>query len=158
MQHRKKHVPIIIGLLALLLVILLLIGIGIGAVWIPPGEVLSLIKSGLNASSSGYSGQMLSHYIIIWSIRFPRVLLGAMVGICLSVAGAIFQGLFRNPMADPYVIGVSSGAALGAVAAILLLGNLGIRYSYSIPAFAFVCAILTILLVYNLARTGGKYR
>ncbi|MGI6468098.1 MAG: iron chelate uptake ABC transporter family permease subunit [Syntrophomonadaceae bacterium] len=156
MQHRKKHVPIIIGLLALLLVILLLIGIGIGAVWIPPGEVLSLIKSGLNASSSGYSGQMLSHYIIIWSIRFPRVLLGAMVGICLSVAGAIFQGLFRNPMADPYVIGVSSGAALGAVAAILLLGNLGIRYSYSIPAFAFVCAILTILLVYNLARTGGK--
>ena len=112
MQHRKKHVPIIIGLLALLLVILLLIGIGIGAVWIPPGEVLSLIKSGLNASSSGYSGQMLSHYIIIWSIRFPRVLKGAKVGFCLYVPGAIFQGLYRNPMADPYVIGGSSCAAL----------------------------------------------
>ncbi|HCF51465.1 MAG TPA: iron ABC transporter [Syntrophomonas sp.] len=155
MQH-KKPISIIIGLLALSLIILMLIGIGIGAVWIPPAEVLSLINGHLNGSSSSYSGQMQSHDIIIWSIRFPRVLLGAMVGVCLSVAGAIFQGLFRNPMADPYVIGVSSGAALGAVAAILLLGSLGLKYSYSIPAFAFVCAVLTILLVYSLARTGGK--
>lgn len=143
-------------ILTLVLVLLVIIGIGIGAVWIPPQEVVALLKGHLDGSSASYTGKMLSHDIIIWSIRLPRVLLGAMVGIGLSVAGAIFQGLFRNPMADPYVIGVSSGAALGAVSAILLLGSSGLKYTYGIPVFAFICAVLTIFLVYNLARTGGK--
>lgn len=156
MRRNTKRVSVIMSVLALVLIILVIVGIGIGAVWIPPSEVLSLINGHLNGSSVNYDGQTLSHDIIIWSIRFPRVLLGAMVGVSLSVAGAIFQGLFRNPMADPYVIGVSSGAALGAVAAILLLGSAGLKYSYSIPAFAFICAVLTIFLVYSLARTGGK--
>ncbi len=156
MQLVNKPVSLIMFFLSLLLLLLVILGIGIGAVWIPPLEVLSLAGGHLDGSSAAYQGQMLSHDIIIWSIRLPRVLLGAMVGTSLSVAGAIFQGLFRNPMADPYVIGVSSGSALGAVAAILLLGSTGLRYSYSIPAFAFVCAILTIFLVYSLARTGGK--
>ena len=57
---------------------------------------------------------------IIWNLRLPRVLLGAIIGASLSVAGAAFQGMFKNPMADPYVIGISSGAALGAALAIVL--------------------------------------
>lgn len=156
MQRNTKRVSVIMGVLALFLLMLIIVGIGIGAVWIPPAEVLSLLNGHLTGDSTNFGGKMLSHDIIIWSIRLPRVLLGAMVGVSLSVAGAIFQGLFRNPMADPYVIGVSSGAALGAVAAILLLGSAGLKYGYSIPAFAFICAVLTIFLVYSLARTGGK--
>ncbi len=155
-SHKKWDIPIIVLTMTLALVVLSIISVGIGAVWIPPQEVLALLKGHLDGSSAAYTGKVLSHDIIIWSIRLPRVILGAMVGVGLSVAGAIFQGLFRNPMADPYVIGVSSGAALGAVVAILLLGSRSFQYTYGIPAFAFVCAVLTILLVYNLARTGGK--
>ncbi len=65
-----------------------------------------------------------SYKTIIWDIRLPRVLLGVLVGASLSMAGAAFQGMFKNPMADPYVIGISSGAALGASIAIILKINI----------------------------------
>jgi len=89
-------------------------------------------------------------------MRLPRVVIVAMVGAGLALAGATFQGLFRNPMADPYVIGVSSGASLGAVCSMLFQSVLNIPLHYGIPVFAFSFAIITILLVYNLARVGGK--
>lgn len=91
---------------------------------------------------------------ILLQIRVPRVLLAAAVGSSLAVAGTVFQGLFRNPMADPYVIGISSGAALGAVFAMLggfsiVLGGFG-----AVPLFAFAGGIATIMLVYSMARVG----
>ncbi len=90
---------------------------------------------------------------IIYDIRLPRIFLCIIVGAGLAVAGAIFQGLLRNPLADPFIIGTSSGAGLGAVIAIFLgvsLSNLGI------PLFAFLFALLSIILVYNIAGTQGK--
>jgi iron complex transport system permease protein len=93
---------------------------------------------------------------IILAIRLPRVLMGCVVGASLSLAGAILQGIFRNPMADPYVIGVSSGAALGASLAIVFGAGFTLFGMAAISAMAFVMAMASIMIVYNLSRMGGK--
>lgn len=93
---------------------------------------------------------------IILQIRLPRVLLAALVGLGLAISGAVMQGLFRNPMADPYIIGISSGAALGAALSITLGGLWGLGGFYSTPVMAFLGAIGASLLVYNIARVGGR--
>jgi len=97
-----------------------------------------------------------SSVTIIWNIRLPRVLLGALVGASLSIAGAAFQGMFKNPMADPYVIGISSGAALGATIAIVLKVNFILLGFSGISLFAFIGALATVLIVYNIARIKNK--
>jgi len=97
-----------------------------------------------------------SHRTIIWNIRLPRVILGVLVGASLSMAGAAFQGMFKNPMADPYIIGISSGAALGATIAIILKLDYRIYNISTISVFAFLGALLTVFLVYNIARIGGS--
>ncbi|NMA67773.1 MAG: iron chelate uptake ABC transporter family permease subunit, partial [Clostridiaceae bacterium] len=93
---------------------------------------------------------------ILLQLRLPRVVLAGAVGASLAVAGAVFQGLFRNPMADSYVIGISSGAALGAVAAMLVglpaaWGGIG-----AVPLFAFAGGTATLILVYQMARVGKE--
>ncbi|SES88006.1 FecCD family ABC transporter permease [Anaerobranca gottschalkii] len=94
--------------------------------------------------------------IIIWKIRLPRIFLAGLVGMGLSVVGATFQGMFKNPMAEPYVLGISSGAALGATIGIILgLENYGTGIGL-INIFAFIGAISTVTLVYNVARIGFK--
>ena len=93
---------------------------------------------------------------IIWQIRLPRIILAAFVGMGLSVSGAAFQGMFKNPMAYPYVLGISSGAALGAAIAMIFglgIGAIGIG---GVTLFAFIGAILTVSLVYLIAKTGTK--
>lgn len=91
---------------------------------------------------------------IILQMRLPRVTLGFLVGASLSVAGASFQGLLRNPLADPYTIGVSSGAALGATIALFLQTTLGFTFQPGIPFFAFLGASIALFFIYNLARVG----
>lgn len=97
-----------------------------------------------------------THQTIIWSIRLPRVLLGVLVGASLSIAGAAFQGMFKNPMADPFVIGISSGAALGAAIAIILRVSIPIIGVSAISIFAFVGALITVFTVYNISRIKDK--
>lgn len=94
---------------------------------------------------------------IVFQVRLPRVLLGGLVGMSLALTGGCFQGLFKNPMADPYIIGVSSGASLGAAFAIVF----GLRMTlfggnWAVIVFAFLGALLTVYLVYNIARVGGR--
>lgn len=93
---------------------------------------------------------------IIFQIRLPRVIGGVMVGAALATAGVLFQGLLRNPMADPYIIGTSAGAALGATIAMILPINLAFLGFGLVPVAAFCGALVTVILVYNLARVGGK--
>ncbi len=93
---------------------------------------------------------------IIFQIRLLRVVGGALTGAALATAGVLFQGLLRNPLADPYIIGTSAGAALGATIAMALPLNFAFMAFGLVPAAAFVSALLTVYLVYNLARTGGK--
>lgn len=93
---------------------------------------------------------------IIWNLRLPRVLLGGIIGASLSVAGAAFQGMFKNPMADPYVLGISSGAALGATLAIVFKIDVSFFSISSITIFAFIGALLAVFTVYNIARVKNK--
>ncbi|MCL6450639.1 MAG: iron chelate uptake ABC transporter family permease subunit [Acetobacteraceae bacterium] len=92
---------------------------------------------------------------IVWEIRLPRVTQGAAVGAALGLAGAALQGMFRNPMADPYVLGISSGAALGAALAMIV--GLQVRFLglTAVPLLALLGALASICLVYHLARSGG---
>ncbi|UCB43185.1 MAG: iron chelate uptake ABC transporter family permease subunit [Dehalococcoidales bacterium] len=93
---------------------------------------------------------------IFFQIRLPRVIASALVGAALATAGVLFQGLLRNPMADPYIIGTSAGAALGATVAMVLPIELTLLGFGLVPLAAFVGALGTVFLVYNLARVGGK--
>jgi iron complex transport system permease protein len=115
------------------------------------GSKIPIIRRYIDISDIGKS-----HETIIWSIRLPRVLLGVLVGASLSMAGAAFQGIFKNPMADPYVIGISSGAALGASIAIILKINISFMNLSTISVFAFIGALVAVFTVYNIARIKNK--
>ncbi|KOS53483.1 FecCD family ABC transporter permease, partial [Rhodococcus rhodochrous] len=92
---------------------------------------------------------------ILWNIRMPRVALGALVGAMLAIAGATYQGVFRNPLADPYLLGVSSGAGLGATLAIALGGVLA---SVGVPVAAFAGGLVAVAATYALGRSVGGMR
>ncbi len=96
--------------------------------------------------------------IIIWDIRFPRIIMGALAGMALAVAGTIMQALFRNPMADPYILGLASGASVGASIAIIAGGTIGFLAGYILPVFAFGGSLLTIIIVYYISNIRGMVR
>lgn len=127
-----------------------------GAVKVPPHDVVAIA---FNHVGQYVGWQIDASYTqqqdaVVWSIRLPRILLGAMVGAALAVSGAALQGMFRNPLADPSLIGVSSGAALGAVLAVGL--GLSMLGRWTTPVFAFVGGMLFALLGYALARQNGR--
>uniref|UniRef100_UPI003BABAD1C FecCD family ABC transporter permease n=1 Tax=Stappia sp. TaxID=1870903 RepID=UPI003BABAD1C len=98
--------------------------------------------------------------VILWQVRLPRVLLGACVGAALAVSGALMQGLFRNPLADPGIVGVSAGAGLGAALMIVLGGTILAPFSafagfYALPFAAFIGALLTTFTLYRIGTRGG---
>lgn len=138
-KHGFKMTVIII--LALATVITFLISVSIGALKIPVNEVIRAIfieTEGLNRS-------------IIWKVRVPRTLVAGTVGVCLSLAGGILQGVMRNPLASPNIIGVSSGAGLAATITLVLLPD----YAYLLTPMAFVGAFLTTILIYFLSWKNG---
>lgn len=92
---------------------------------------------------------------IVWDLRLPRVLLAALVGAALALAGAALQGLVRNPLADPYILGVTSGASLGAVA--VMTAGVGVLAAVSVPVAAFACAVAALALVYGFAQRSGAF-
>ncbi len=94
---------------------------------------------------------------ILWEIRVPRVVLAALVGAMLAVAGATYQGVFRNPLADPYLLGVAAGAGLGATVAIADLPE-GLRGQRALPAAAFVGGVVAVLLTYGVGRSARRER
>jgi iron complex transport system permease protein len=138
--------------LALLLLAAVLVAVAFGAVWIPPLASLRLIVWKLHLAARP-RGIPESTALILFQLRLPRVLLAAIVGAALATAGTVFQALFRNPMADPAIIGVSSGAALGAIV-VLLLGAGGALDAMGVSAAAFAGALGTAFVVYRLARLG----
>lgn len=100
-----------------------------------------------------YGGLPLSERMILFSIRLPRIFLSLLVGGGLALSGAVLQGLFQNPLVDPYILGVSSGAAFGAVMAILSRVYFGL---FTVPLCAFLSALGTAFLVFHLARVGRR--
>jgi iron complex transport system permease protein len=140
-------------LISLLLVcVVIVVSIGVGSVFISPKEIFLILKSSLLHTELPKEIQPLA--TILLKLRLPRTALILMTGAALSGSGAAYQGLFKNPLADPYLIGISSGAGLGAVIAI------GINWPYStlglfaVPITAFAGAITTVLIVYTLAKVG----
>lgn len=129
-----------------------LISLSLGPVDIPVEHVAAIVLSfvGLDVAEVGRTEQL-----VIEQIRLPRILVGAFVGMALAVAGATMQGLFRNPMADPGIIGVSAGGALGAVISIAT-GLTGLFF-LALPSFAFVGAVAATFLVYGIAAVGGHF-
>jgi iron complex transport system permease protein len=93
---------------------------------------------------------------IVILVRLPRIVCGALVGAALATSGAIFQGLFRNPMADPYTTSASSGASLGAALAIVLGLGVSVLGINTIPIFAFVGCMISVLTVYTISRVGSR--
>jgi iron complex transport system permease protein len=138
--------------LLLLLIGLALLSVGVGSVAIPPGETARIVWARLVGGASPADP---IHVGIIWNLRLPRIALGALVGAALSLAGVATQGLLLNPLADPYILGVSSGAALGAAVGIMT-GWEGALYGLGLPAAAFAGALATLALVMTLARAGGR--
>lgn len=138
--------------LVLALIGTLLLAVGIGAVTIPPDVVLAIIlsKVGLPFEAAVTQQQV----AVLWNIRLPRVILGAFVGAALAVSGALLQGIFRNPLADPGLIGVSSGAALGAV--FTIISGIAVFGIYTLPIAAFLAGAATTLLVYRLSHRSGR--
>jgi iron complex transport system permease protein len=137
--------PFVITLLALAL--MLLLSLAIGSVFIPPAELLRTISG---ASSSD------TFRTILWDIRLPRTALIALVGAALAGSGAAYQGLFRNPLADPYLIGVASGAGLGAIIAMSIKWPYTTLGLLAVPLAAFLTSLLTVYLVYTIAHIGGS--
>lgn len=155
LKQKKTQYMLLISLIGLL-VMAILWALTKGSVKIPISDVVEILKAFLTRQD--YGDLRASHVFIVTEVRMPRIILSALVGGILSVIGASFQAIFKNPMADPYVMGVSSGAAFGATLAIVLgLGSgLGIIGLSGISLMAFVGALSTVFIVYNLARHGQK--
>lgn len=154
----KRSQSLLLSLLVLLLVITIL-ALGIGAVQIPASQVLLILalQFGWPVANPPDAGQV----TVLMEIRAPRVALGMLVGAGLAMTGATIQGLFRNPLADPGLIGVSSGAALAAVSVIVLGATAfqGLSHTlgaYTLPLAAFIGSLLVTGLVYRLANVEGR--
>lgn len=133
------------------LIAALLLSAAIGAVSIPPLDVARILLSRILPITPDWSDTSAT---ILFDIRLPRTILVALTGAALSGSGAAYQGLFRNPLADPYLIGIASGAGLGAVIAMAIQWPSSVLTFAAVPLAAFVGALLTALLVYSLARVG----
>lgn len=124
-----------------------------GAVDVPAGAILGMLGHRLAGDSVTVTWPA-SWETVFFAIRLPRLVMAAVTGMVLGVSGASYQGLLRNPLADPYLIGVSSGAGLGATVAIVLLPDSYRQSGGTVALFAFAGGLLTTALIYNLARVG----
>jgi iron complex transport system permease protein len=150
----RGRMPILIGGGLVLLAIALVLGVALGTVSIAPGETLAILARRLLGLDVGVTWAPATE-TIVWDLRFPRVLTAMTVGAGLAIAGATFQGLLRNPLADPYVLGTASGAALGAAIAVVIPIRATILGFGLVHAFAFVGALAAVFTVYRLSRIGG---
>jgi iron complex transport system permease protein len=148
---------VIVGAVGVL-VVAVLFAVGNGTLEISPATTLSAVVKGLSGS------RLEGLESIVFEVRLPRVVMAALVGAVLALAGASMQGLFRNPLADPYLLGIASGASLGATVAILGLGGAAFQaagllsqsVNNTVPLFAFVGALGAVLLTLSLSRFGAR--
>src|SRR5215213_4174561 len=149
----RRPFALALGGLAVLLVVLVA-GVAAGSVMVPPGDIIAILARRLLGLDLGVTWTAAEETIVL-DLRLPRVLTAMTVGIGLSVAGATFQGVLRNPLADPYVLGTASGAALGAAVAVLLPARALILEFGLLHGLAFAGALAAVWLVYRLSRVGG---
>jgi iron complex transport system permease protein len=144
---RLNLIGITFGLSAVLLAVILL-SLSVGAIHISVRSIVAAILQQRPFTETQRT--------ILLAIRLPRVLASAIVGAALAISGLMFQGLFRNPMADPYIIGASGGAAVGACIGIIFLSQFSVVGISATALLAFVGAVITMAVVYSLARANGR--
>lgn len=152
----RVRLILILSIIALIGLIILSATIGVASISFMKAVRIMLCKIPLVGSLIPTNDIEPAQMIIVLNLRLPRIILAALVGAGLSVVGAALQGMFKNPMADPYVLGISSGASLGATIAIVA----GLEYTFLgvgiTTVFAFIGSISTIICVYTLARVGNR--
>ncbi len=139
--------------LSVILCIIIVISTGMGYISISPADVIKIITASVTGNDTFLTGMDELFPVVVMEVRLPRILTSAIVGGGLALAGCVFQGILLNPLADPYTLGVSAGAAFGASIALLL--NISFYGSYSILLFAFTGATATLLFVIYLSSSGG---
>lgn len=155
----KRKIGIWGGIGILLLFISIIISLSIGTAKLPLSHVWGIL-----AQQIPFIGDYVQSYWaesseqIILKVRLPRVILALLVGACLSLAGVGFQGVLRNPLADPYILGVSSGAAVGAAFIILFGLHTTIFGIWTLPIVAFITALISLMVVLRLANVQGQYK
>jgi len=144
--------PVVLPALFIVLALAALVAATIGAAGIPPGRIAAAL--GLISGDQAFIER---DRLVLWSIRLPRIALAIVVGALLAACGAVMQGLLRNPLADPALVGVSSGAALAAGAMIVIgdryLGSLPIE---ALPLAAFIGALASTMILYRIATREGR--
>ena len=146
------HWKMVMIYLVVILCVTIVLTTAIGPVYVPPLDIVVLAGSKLHLWTASSIPD--KYETIIFQVRLPRIFLGLLVGLALATAGTTLQGLFKNPMADPYIIGIASGAAVGAVLSITVLPHF---FSiYTTPFMAFLGAVFATFLVYSIARVGGR--
>lgn len=146
----KKN--LFLSLSCVVLLALMVYAITLGSVYIEPNIILRSIIEWIKYGMDGVTCDD-SIRFIIFEVRLPRIILAVLTGSLLSMAGAVYQAIFQNPMADPYVIGISSGAAFGATIAIIFLPPMMLLGNSIVSLAAFLSAILTSILVYFISKT-----
>jgi iron complex transport system permease protein len=157
-ESRRRRIGAAILALAALLALLAVASLGTGAVAIPADRVVAVLAGWLTGDADVLASR---EALVILSIRVPRLLLGVLIGAALAVSGALMQGLFRNPLADPGLVGVSSGAALAAGATIVLgdriLGTVSAQLPFILLPFgAFFGGLASTLILYAIATRHGR--
>ena len=147
------------GIGLILLLFSVIVSLSIGTAKLPLSHVWGILFQQIPGLGNAFSGDWAeSTEQIIMKVRFPRVVLAILVGAWLSLAGAGFQGVLRNPLADPYILGVSSGAAVGAAFIILFGLHTTLFGLWTIPIVAFFTALISLFIVLRLANVQGKYQ
>lgn len=156
----KRHTLAACLVLLGLLVVSVILGIGLGPVSISFSDVYRVMFHRLSGTFTNQTAPLESiresTQNIVWFLRAPRVLLGSLIGAALTLSGVGMQAFTKNPLAEPYVLGISSGASLGAVLAMLLGVSVPVLGKLSVSMGAFVGALVSIMLVYLLAKSRGS--
>jgi iron complex transport system permease protein len=160
-SKRSQRWKLIIALLVIALFFIVFVSLNIGYSAIPFSDIITilgkqipLINSTIDPSS--LSPKFASYESIILLIRLPRIVGAVVIGAALAASGVLYQGVFKNPMADPYVLGVSAGASVGAGIGILFGSSLSLMGFPVVPTTAFIAALATIFIVYNISRVGTR--
>ncbi|WP_172213095.1 iron ABC transporter permease [Nocardioides sp. zg-DK7169] len=151
--RRRRRNTLAVVALSLVLLLSAVLGVAVGPVWIHPVDVLRIVAAHLGAGDVTALDPVSD--AIVWDVRLPRVLLGLAVGAGLAVCGVALQAMVRNMLADPYLLGINSGASSGAAATILFGVGLGIG-EHALAASAFLGALGASLLVFVVARAAGR--
>jgi iron complex transport system permease protein len=156
-HSRRLPASLVLGVLAVALVVAIFLAVNFGAIAIPTSVIARILLNSTRLFHFARQWDPTVEVIVLQS-RMPVVIGAGLVGAALSIAGVLFQGMLRNPLADPYLIGTSSGAALGAAIAFVLPYDTIINGAYFplTPILAFVGAMLSVLFVYAIARVGGQ--